>query len=78
MLDDLNLRALQDLPSLQEIGNLLEVDTEPQAVTPQLPEHKQSTELPEAEPESESGSETAETTLDTPEVPAAPATDTPQ
>ncbi len=26
MLDDLNLRALQELPSLQEIGTLLEVD----------------------------------------------------
>ncbi len=32
MLDDLNLRALQDLPSLQEIGTLLENDT---AVTPE-------------------------------------------
>ena len=27
MLDDLNLRALQELPSLQEIGTLLEADT---------------------------------------------------
>ncbi|NOT82406.1 MAG: SMC-Scp complex subunit ScpB, partial [Gallionella sp.] len=26
MLDDLNLRALQELPSLQEIGTLLEAD----------------------------------------------------
>ncbi len=31
MLDDLNLRALQDLPSLQEIGALLEQGVEPQA-----------------------------------------------
>ncbi len=74
LLDDLNLRALQDLPSLQEIGNLLEVDTEPQAVTPQLPEKKLPTEMPEVELESES----AEATLDTAEVPAAPTTDTPQ
>ena len=27
LLDDLNLRALQELPSLQEIGALLEQDT---------------------------------------------------
>ena len=31
MLDDLNLRALQDLPSLQDIGALLEHDTAAQA-----------------------------------------------
>lgn len=30
LLDDLNLRALQELPSLQEIGNLLEMDAESQ------------------------------------------------
>ena len=74
MLDDLNLRALQDLPSLQEIGNLLEVDTEPQPETPQLPEQKLSTDLPEAEPEAESESEpeseTAEPATDTPEMPS--------
>jgi len=36
LLDDLNLRALQELPSLQEIGNLLEQDSiEPQTALPQ-------------------------------------------
>ncbi len=35
MLDDLNLRALQDLPSLQEIGALLDVDTESRQAAPQ-------------------------------------------
>jgi segregation and condensation protein B len=35
LLDDLNLRALQELPSLQEIGALLEQDSvEPQVARP--------------------------------------------
>ncbi|MDX8386267.1 MAG: SMC-Scp complex subunit ScpB [Gallionella sp.] len=77
MLDDLNLSALQDLPSLQEIGNLLELDTEPQPATPQIlgqqiPEQQLPTEIQEAEPETES--DTAEPASDKPEVPPAPAT----
>jgi len=37
MLDDLNLRALQELPSLQEIGTLLEQDTVvPEVIAPRL------------------------------------------
>ena len=94
MLDDLNLRALQDLPSLQEIGNLLEVDTEPQPVTPQMPGQQRPTELPETEAEaeeepeteteSESESETVEPASDKalasdqPEAPPAPATYSPK
>lgn len=34
MLDDLNLRALQDLPPLEEIGALLEQETAPEAPPP--------------------------------------------
>ncbi len=85
MLDDLNLRALQDLPSLQEIGNLLEVDTEPQAETPQLPEKQPATELPEAETEKvEPETETVEPASDQapasdqPEAPPSPDTDSPK
>jgi len=37
MLDDLNLRALQDLPSLQEIGALLEQDTAEPSMLSELP-----------------------------------------
>jgi len=76
MLDDLNLLALQDLPSLQEIGNLLEVDTEPQPVTPQLSEQKQPIEI--AEPETETDSETAEPASDKPEVPPVPTLNSPE
>ena len=36
LLDDLNLRALQELPSLQEIGNLLEMDAESQPAATQM------------------------------------------
>jgi segregation and condensation protein B len=73
MLDDLNLLALQDLPSLQEIGNVLEVDAEPQPVTPQMLEQQPPTEIPEAEPETES--ETVEPTSDKSKVPSTPVTD---
>lgn len=55
MLDDLNLRALQDLPSLQEIGALLEQDMAmtslPETrVTAELPFASASTDTPPAEP----------------------------
>jgi segregation and condensation protein B len=50
LLDDLNLRALQELPSLQEIGNLLEVDTESQpAATLTVAQLPATTQSPAAE-----------------------------
>jgi segregation and condensation protein B len=54
LLDDLNLRALQELPSLQEIGNLLEVDTESQpASTLTVAQQPATTQSSAAEPATE-------------------------
>jgi hypothetical protein len=53
-LGDLNLRALQELPSLQEIGILLEVDTESQpAATLTVAQQPATTQSPAAEPATE-------------------------